>query len=64
VLFVRLTIERLTDQNPGRLYTVRVHADVSGVDLHARATAPTVTEAVDLAQGRLRAQLARTSRWR
>lgn len=64
VLFVRLTIERPSDATGGRLYTVRVHADVSGVDLHARASAPTVTEAADLVRQRLRTLLARTSRWR
>jgi ribosome-associated translation inhibitor RaiA len=64
VLFVRLSIEKSADPGGGRPYTVRVHADVSGVDLHARASAPTVTEAADLVQRRLRALLARTSRWR
>ncbi|MEO3748358.1 hypothetical protein [Plantactinospora sp. B5E13] len=39
-----------------------MHVDVNGTDVHARAEAPTLVEAVDLMQDRLRGQLARLDR--
>lgn len=62
VLFVRIGLDRSTSAE--RPYTVRVHADVSGVDLHATASASTFTQAVDLTRRRLRALLGNKSRWR
>jgi ribosome-associated translation inhibitor RaiA len=62
VLFVRIGLNLPT--GAAGSYTVRVHADVSGVDLHASASASTFTEAVDLAQRRLRTLLSKHSRWR
>jgi hypothetical protein len=50
VLFVRLNLSRATARGVDLPYTVAVHADVSGVDLHATASAATITEAVALVQ--------------
>ncbi|GAA4473901.1 hypothetical protein [Phytohabitans houttuyneae] len=64
VLFVRLNLSRASSRGLRRPYSVAVHADVSGVDIHVSAVADTFTEAVDLAQRRLSARLSRADRWR
>ncbi|MDQ7904016.1 hypothetical protein RB614_05705 [Phytohabitans sp. ZYX-F-186] len=64
VLFVKLNLGRAGAAGTPRPYTVAVHADVSGVDIHVSAAAPTFTEAVDLAQRKLNARLSRADRWR
>lgn len=64
VLFVRLNLSRAAARGVNQPYSVAVHADVSGVDIHVSATAATFTEAVDLAQQRLNARLSRADRWR
>lgn len=64
VLFVRLALTHTTARGVIQPFTVAVHADVSGVDIHVTATAATFTEAVDLAQQRLNARLSRVDRWR
>ncbi|MEJ3747016.1 hypothetical protein WEI85_27505 [Actinomycetes bacterium KLBMP 9797] len=62
VLFVRLTVERSTAHGVYRPYTIRVHADVNGHELYARASAATLTEAADLVRHRLRTLLIRAGR--
>lgn len=64
VLFVRLTLERAAAHRAEQPYTVRVHVDVNGGHLHAHASGATFTEAVDLAQQRLRRLLGRDVRRR
>ncbi|MFY1671506.1 HPF/RaiA family ribosome-associated protein [Plantactinospora sp. WMMB334] len=64
VLFVRLTLGHARVRGAGQPYAVAVHADVSGLEIHAAATAATFSEAVDLAQRRLGAQLSRADRRR
>jgi ribosome-associated translation inhibitor RaiA len=64
VLFVRLALTHASARGTSQQYSVAVHADVSGVDVHVSAAAATFTEAVDLAQQRLNARLSRADRWR
>lgn len=64
VLFVRINLRRAPSHGDGQPYTVSVHADVSGVDVHVSASAATLTEAADLAQQRLNARLSKVDRWR
>lgn len=59
VLFVRLTLDSAAAP---RTATARVDVEVNGADVHARAAAPTLLEAVDLMQDRLRSRLARAGR--
>lgn len=61
VLLVRIKISH--DHGSAPLDAlVRVDVDINGVDVHVRAAAPTLTEAVDLMQRRLRARVQRIHR--
>jgi ribosome-associated translation inhibitor RaiA len=62
VLFVHLTLHRPTDPAGRQPASARVDLDVNGMDLHAHASAPSLREAVDLMQDRLRARLTRETR--
>jgi ribosome-associated translation inhibitor RaiA len=64
VLFVRLNLTRAAAPGLTRPYSVTIHIDLSGVDLHATAAAATFTEAVDLARRRLNTRLGRVTRRR
>ncbi|MEU7824802.1 HPF/RaiA family ribosome-associated protein [Catellatospora sp. NPDC049111] len=58
VLFVRIKLSHDRGSAP-LAATARVDVDVNGIDVHARAAAPTLTEAVDLMQQRLRTRIQR-----
>ncbi|GAA1627112.1 HPF/RaiA family ribosome-associated protein [Catellatospora bangladeshensis] len=61
VLLVRIKLSHDRGAAPSEA-CVRVDVDVNGADVHVRAAAPTLTEAVDLMQRRLRARVQRVHR--
>ena len=59
VLFARATLTRLADPARERPNVVQVNVDLDGKPLHAQASRPTMREATDEVEDRLRQQLRR-----